>query len=295
MPCRLTFADDNGLVRASAKRNIQEKVTPMGNAYEIYALRYATMSPRTPNMNFLAPDPHDSAAQDLDYFVWLIRGGGREILVDTGFNAEEASARARKLTLNPVDALERFGVAASSVRDIIVTHLHYDHAGNLDRFPNARFHLQEREMAYATGRCMCHAAMRQAFAVDDITAMVRHLFAGRVAFHDGDAELAPGLSVHRIGGHTQGLQAVRVHTRVGWIVLASDAAHLYANMHDVRPFPIVFDVGRMVEGYRRLRELADAPELIVPGHDPLVMQRYAAPHAALEGIAVRLDMRPEVA
>ena len=66
----------------------------MGNAYEIYALRYATMSPRTPSMNFLAPDPHDSAAQDLDYFVWLIRGGGRDILVDTGFNAEEASLRA---------------------------------------------------------------------------------------------------------------------------------------------------------------------------------------------------------
>ena len=87
----------------------------MGNAYEIYALRYATMSPRTPNMNFLAPDPHDGAAQDLDYFVWLIRGHGRDILVDTGFNAEEAKARARKLTLNPVDALAGFGVKAESI------------------------------------------------------------------------------------------------------------------------------------------------------------------------------------
>src|ERR1700758_2798632 len=99
----------------------------MGNAYEIYALRYATMSPRTPNMNFLSPDPHETTAQDLDYFVWLIRRGGRDSLVDPGFNAEEPSLRARKLTLNPVDALERFGVAASAIRDIIVTHLHYDH------------------------------------------------------------------------------------------------------------------------------------------------------------------------
>ena len=62
----------------------------MGNAYEIYALRYATMSPRTPHLNFLIPDPHETTAQDLDYFVWLIRGAGRDILVDTGFNAEEA-------------------------------------------------------------------------------------------------------------------------------------------------------------------------------------------------------------
>ena len=79
----------------------------MGNAYEIYALRYATMSPRTPHMNYLLPDPHETTAQDLDYFVWLIRGHGRDILVDTGFNAEEAQARGRKLTLNPVDALAR--------------------------------------------------------------------------------------------------------------------------------------------------------------------------------------------
>src|SRR6476660_10123547 len=117
----------------------KEQDQTMGNASEIYALRYATMSPRTPNMNFLAPDPHDSAAQDLDYFVWLIRGNGRDILVDTGFNAEEAKARARKLTLNPVDALANFGVSADSIKDVIVTHLHYDHAGNLDRFPGARF------------------------------------------------------------------------------------------------------------------------------------------------------------
>src|ERR1700686_5461056 len=88
-----------------AKTN--KKVQPMGNAYEIYALRYATMSPRTPHLNFLTPNPHETTAADLDYFVWLIRGHGREILVDTGFNAEEASLRNRKLTLNPGEALAR--------------------------------------------------------------------------------------------------------------------------------------------------------------------------------------------
>src|SRR5580704_2320797 len=86
----------------------QQEVAPMGNAYEIYALRYATMA-RTPHMNFITPDPHDTSAQDLDYFVWLIRGQGRNILVDTGFNADEAQLRGRKLMLNPVDALAGFG------------------------------------------------------------------------------------------------------------------------------------------------------------------------------------------
>src|SRR5215472_13841784 len=209
----------------------------MGNAYEIYALRYATMSARTPHMNFLIPDPHDSAAQDLDYFVWLIRRQSRDILVDTGFNAEEAKIRARKLTLNPVDALAGFGVRAEDIQDIIVTHLHYDHAGNLDRFPNARFHLQDREMAYGTGRCMCHKVLRHPFDLADILKMVEHVFSDRAVFHDGDTELAAGLTLHRVGGHSDGLQVVKVETERGPVVLASDAAHYYANLHRRSPFP----------------------------------------------------------
>ena len=178
----------------------------MGNAYEIYALRYATMSPRTPHLNFLVPDPHDTTAQDLDYFVWLIRGGGRDILVDTGFNAEEAKARSRKLTLNPVDALKDFGVAAETIRDVIVTHLHYDHAGNLDRFPSAQFHLQEREMSYATGRCMCNGLLRHPFSVEHVTTMVRHVYGDRVTFHSGE-NLRPVDSAER------GLQFPEIQNR----------------------------------------------------------------------------------
>lgn len=112
----------------------------MDPVYEIYAIRYATMTGRTPHMNFLVPDPHDTIAADLDYFVWLIRGEGRQILVDTGFNEVAAKERARKLTLNPVDALAKFGVRAEDIKDVVITHMHYDHAGNLDRFPNAKFH-----------------------------------------------------------------------------------------------------------------------------------------------------------
>ncbi len=88
----------DGLLRSPpAQPANQQEVEPMGNAYEIYALRYATMSPRTPHLNYLVPDPHETTAQDLDYFVWLIRGSGRDILVDTGFNAAEARLRNRKL------------------------------------------------------------------------------------------------------------------------------------------------------------------------------------------------------
>jgi glyoxylase-like metal-dependent hydrolase (beta-lactamase superfamily II) len=262
----------------------------MGNAYEIYAIRYATMSPRTPHLNFLLPDPHETAAQDLDYFVWLIRGGDRDILVDTGFNAAEAQARNRKLTLNPVEALARFGVRADAIRDVVVTHLHYDHAGNLDLFPNARFHLQDREMSYATGRCMCHGMLRHPFSVEHVTLMVRHVFSERVTFHSGDGEVAPGVTLHRVGGHSDGLQVVRVETERGPVVLASDASHYYANMHRRSPFPILYNLGDMFEGWNIVARLAGHPDRVIPGHDPIVTEIY--PRASDRVDAYSLHLQP---
>ncbi|HEY8251767.1 MAG TPA: N-acyl homoserine lactonase family protein, partial [Burkholderiales bacterium] len=130
---------------------------------------------------------------------------------------------------------------------------------------------------------------RYAYEVEEVVGMVRRAYAGRVRFHNGDGEVAPGVTVHLIGGHTMGLQVVRVKTRRGWVVLASDASHFYANMEDVRPFPIVYSVADMVEGYRKLLGLADSPAHLIPGHDPLVLERYPSPTKELKGIAVRLD------
>ncbi len=259
--------------------------------YEVFAIKYATLE-RKAAENFIGGDPHETAS-NLDYFVWLARSKQRNFVIDTGFDPKVARRRGRRMLTPPTRTLLRLGVDPKKVKDVVITHLHYDHVGNFALFPAATFHLQDDEMAYATGRYMAHEFFRQAYEVDEVLAMVREVYRGRVHFHDGDAELAPGFSLHKIGGHTRGLQVVRVHTRAGWIVLASDAAHLYANINEERPFPIVFDAGGMVEGWRRLRELGDAPELVVPGHDPLVMRRYPAASAVLKGIAVRLDRKPK--
>jgi glyoxylase-like metal-dependent hydrolase (beta-lactamase superfamily II) len=128
--------------------------------------------------------------------------------------------------------------------------------------------------------------------VFDVLRMVDNVFKGRVQFHDGDAELVPGISVHLIGGHTMGLQAVRVHTARGWIVLASDASHYYRNIEEARPFPIVYNVGEMVEGWRHVRALAESTDHVIPGHDPEVLRRYPAASAELSGIAVALHEVP---
>jgi glyoxylase-like metal-dependent hydrolase (beta-lactamase superfamily II) len=262
----------------------------MNGAYEVYAIKYAHHARRAAE-NFLgglAHDEHDGP-MPLDYFVWLVRGDGRQIVVDTGFSAAMAAKRQRHHLRCPSDGLKLLGCDAATVKDVVVSHLHYDHIGNFELFPAATFHLQDLEMRYATGRHMSDAKHAGAYEVEDVVGMVRQVYAGRVRFHAGDAEIAPGVSVHLIGGHTKGLQVVRVATRRGGVVLASDASHFYANMEKTRPFPIVFNVADMVDGYVRLRELAESPAHIIPGHDPMVMQRYPAPSKALEGIVVRLD------
>jgi len=255
--------------------------------YEVYAIKYAHHARRA-SENFIGGDPHDGP-MPLDYFVWLLRGEGREIVVDTGFSAPMAAKRGREHLRCPTDGLALLGIDSKVIKHVVITHLHYDHIGNFELFPAATFHLQDLEMRYATGRHMAQPVFGGAYEVEDVVGMVRRVHAGRVRFHDGDAELAPGVSLHLIGGHTMGLQVVRVSTRRGWVVIASDAAHFYANMEQVRPFPIVYSVAAMVEGYDRLRALAGSREHIIPGHDPLVLERYPAPSKALQGIVARLD------
>jgi glyoxylase-like metal-dependent hydrolase (beta-lactamase superfamily II) len=256
-------------------------------SYEVFAIKYAHHE-RTAGQNFLGGDPHDGP-MPMDYYVWLVRGAGREVVIDTGFGAAAARRRNRRLVRPVEEGLRLMGVDAAQVRDVVITHLHYDHVGNFELFGRAIFHLQDLEMQYATGRSMCHEALRHAFDVEDVVGMVRNVYAGRVRFHAADAELFPGLSLHLIGGHTMGLQAVRVATRRGHVVLASDASHYYANFEQRRPFPIVYNVADMMEGWDRLRSLADSAEHIIPGHDPGVLERYPAPAAGLEGAVARLD------
>ena len=148
-------------------------------------------------------------------------------------------------------------------------------------------------MAYATGRCMCHRALRLPFEVEDVVAMVRNVFAGRCTFHDGADEIVPGVTVHHIGGHSKGLQSVRVKTRRGYVVLAADASHLYSHMDGGRVFPLTYNIEEVVEGYDTLRRLASSSDHVVPGHDPLVLKRYPAAKPGLKGWVVRLDAEPK--
>lgn len=247
----------------------------MNSHWHVTALKYAERNARTRADSFIFDD-HPAAQHGMDYFVWVLQNRDRTILVDTGYDADEALRRDRPILRDPVEALDAVGVRADQIETVIITHLHYDHAGGLDRYPRATFHVQESEMAYATGPCMCHPTLQMPFTVDHVCEMLRHVYSGRVVFHDGDAQVAPGVTVHLTGGHSRGLQVVRVETESGPMCLASDATHYYENFQAGKPFPIVVDLQDMLDGFATIRRLAGGSDSrVIPGHDPLVTERFA--------------------
>lgn len=259
----------------------------MEKKYEVYAVAYGRVD-RMAAANFIGGVQSDYH-MPLFYYFWVIRDEERVIIVDTGFDKASAWQRDRTL-LRPVEeGLGALSIDPDDVRDVIITHLHYDHAGNKSLFPNARYHLQDAEMAFATGRSMCHARVRSPYNVEDVVAMVRWVYAERVRFHDGFGVLAPGISLHRIGGHSRGLQVVLVNTECGKLVLASDSVPFYRHFQSQSVYPVVDCLPDILDGYQKISELASSAENIIPGHDPEVMNLYPAMSSETVGWIARLD------
>ncbi len=260
--------------------------------WEAYAITYARHDRRASD-NFIGGDPHDGP-MPLFYYIWVLRNAHETIVIDTGFDQRGADLRQRTLLQSPYEGLAALGVDRETVKDVIVTHMHYDHAGNDGLLPNARFHLQDQEMAFTTGRCMCHPAVNHPYEVEDVVTMVRRVYEGRVKFHDGDAQLRPGITLHHIGGHARGLQVVRVKTKRGYIVLASDTAHHFAHIQKQKVFTFVDSVTDTLLGYERIMTLADNDlARLVPGHDPLVASLYPSLNEQTANWIVRLDEEPQ--
>lgn len=254
----------------------------------IDAIRYARHE-RAAVSNFSRPvDDHD-LPMPLDYFVWAIhRAEGPPLIVDTGFGEDAAAARGRTITRSVNDGLRAAGIDHLLVEDVILTHLHYDHAGSLSTFPNARFHVQDAEMAFATGRQVCDRELRAPFDGEPVAQLVRKLYADHVVFHAGDEDFAPGITLRLCPGHTAGLMVVCCETARGTVVLASDAAHLYANLTRKIPFPIFVDEADYAAAQLRVMELAGGSlDHVIPGHDPLVLACFSS-----ENDIARVDLAP---
>jgi glyoxylase-like metal-dependent hydrolase (beta-lactamase superfamily II) len=259
-----------GACRAGARA-----AQPTADAYELFAVRYATL-PNFPVRSLVAGA--DSARRkDIAMMVWLLRGGGRTVLVDAGFYREKFLRQWRPADyVRPSDALAALGVRPAEVTDIVVSHVHWDHLDGVDLFPRARVWLQRAEYEYYVDSA---GGVRNAGIDREDAAMLARLrAAGRVSLVDGDArEILPGVTVYTGGKHTYESQYVGVRTRFGTAVVASDNLYLYENLDRRAPIAQTFDAASNLAAQERMLRLAADRRLVVPGHDPEVFDRFREP------------------
>jgi glyoxylase-like metal-dependent hydrolase (beta-lactamase superfamily II) len=258
--------------------------TPASPAWEIYALRYATLSGFP--VSALVAGADTSRTLDIAMMFWLMRDGrGRVVLLDAGFYRQKFIYDWKPADYEqPSEVVAGFGVSPDSVTDIIVSHVHWDHLDGADLFPRARVWIQKAEFEYYVNAdgFPAHAAIDTMDA-----AMLAQLDQdGRVTRIDGDGqEIIPGITVYTGGRHTYASQYAGVRTKEGTVVLASDNVYLYENLAKHVPIAQTLDAASNLAAQDRMKRIASGPHMIVPGHDPRVFEEFPAAGPR----AVRID------
>jgi len=258
--------------------------------YEILAVRYGVFN-STRGEHFYRYGAYGLPDGDLlmDYFFWVIRDDRSTILVDTGYHPRAIESRpGRECLIPPVDALRRLGIEPEMVSDVIVTHLHFDHIGNLDAFPRAKFTVQQAELDFWTGPYGTKPASAASVEASEISFLVEAVKDGRGVCVSGGVEIAPGIKVRQVPGHCPGQQIVIVDGERPR-VLTSDALHFYEELERDMPYEVFTDLVGMYETYGILRELEEHHDaVIVAGHDPAVMSKFEPLSGNTRDLAVRI-------
>ena len=245
--------------------------------YEIYAIRYATI-PDFP-VSELVAGAEPERKLDIAMMIWLVRGNGRNILVDSGFYHERffKDWQVKDFT-KPSETLKRVGLKPEDITDVIITHMHWDHADGMDLFPNARIWFQKDELEYYAGEAWQSKDTHGGIDEEDVLTLVRLNTQGRVGLVNGDAqEIIPGVTCYTGGKHTYQSQYVGVQTGVGTVVLASDNMYLYENLERHAPIATTVDAASNLRAQDRMKQIAARPGFIVPGHDPAVFAKFPNP------------------
>jgi glyoxylase-like metal-dependent hydrolase (beta-lactamase superfamily II) len=258
--------------------------------YEIIAVRYGTVRSRKSELFYrFQAYGEDDARQDMDFFFYVLRDGARTIVVDTGFDPAKAAGRGRECLIAPAEALARLGVQAGATSQLIVTHFHWDHIGNLRLFPDATLLVPEAELDFWAEPVARNLQFWSHVDPDGIELLMAARDEGRAVATGADELLAPGIRAITVGGHAAGQQVLVVDTARGPVVLASDAAHLYEELELCRPFSVAVDLKAMCDAYALLERLQDEEgALIVPGHDPEVSRRFPALGGDADGFAFQI-------
>ena len=229
-----------------------------------------------PRSQFLYRDPSSSNLLMAFYF-WVVLSDDGPIIVDCSFDSEEARRRNVQNYRERRELLATCGVAPEDVKMVFMTHLHYDHWAGHGLFPNATFFVQQREIAFWQGPGSSYPLFSASANLDSLKAIGPLTQAGRIKAVDSDWQVASGIHAHRMPGHTPGLQILRVETGQGTVVIANDTFHFYENLTQRRPVQVTVDMLAAVRSMEAVEKLGSKnPELVLAGHDPLVMKRFPA-------------------
>lgn len=255
--------------------------------FDVYAVRYATLVAKKSHFFYRYEAYGDADAEvEMAYYFWVLRSGDETIVVDTGFDPAAGERRGRTCLCPPVDALRRMGVDPTSVSTVVVTHLHYDHIGNLHAFPQAEFVVPKRELEFWTSPIASRLQFASHVEAEEIEFLRQADADGRVRVTEGTEVILDGVTAMSVGGHSAGQQLTVVSSVGGDVVLASDAVHFYEELELQRPFAVMHDLERMYVAYDVLNGLALAGAAVIPGHDPEVARRYAAAGDRSDGVSV---------
>ncbi len=242
--------------------------------YEVTAIRFGVIPQFRVSGLVAGADP--TRRLDIPVMVWLLKGQGRNVLVDSGFHQQRFVDQWKVQNFrSPAAAVLAAGVRPEEITDVIVTHAHWDHAGGLDLFPKATVWIQRDEYAYYTGEAWHARNTHGGIDADHMATLLKINTAGRVRFVNGDdQEIIPGIRCYTGGRHTHASQYVGVQTAGGTAVIASDNMYLYENLEKRVPIAQTLDAASNLKAHERIRTLAADPTLIVPGHDPAVFERF---------------------
>ncbi|MDJ0765862.1 MAG: N-acyl homoserine lactonase family protein [Myxococcota bacterium] len=206
------------------------------------------------------------------WMAWLAVGRKKTVLIDTGFALEDVAKKWGLRRFEPVPKLlGATGIQPRDITDIVLTHLHWDHCGNLSPYTRATVYVQRQELDFAR-KLTKKAKAKGGYRRSDLSTIDKLAKKNRLKILNGDQQMLPGIKGYIGGRHTAGIQWIEISTEsaVGSVILASDNAYVHENIKTLRSTGSTGSPTSDVLQFKKMLSLVKQDKFVIPGHAPSV-------------------------